>query len=744
VSGGSIVESRRALWIARLVGAAVCVLGLLFGACGARTELLIGGLEGVAGAPPGWDVDVFRQRAVTKVDLLLTIDNSISMADKQALLAQAVPLLVQRLITAGSSLEPVSDVHVGVITSSLGSHGANGERDVCASADADDHAHLLGQLRGLPGTWRDEGFLAWDPHGEQRPPGDADAGVFSDKLRRQVQAAGEHGCGYEATLEAWYRFLIDPAPPARIVLQGNNAVAQGVDQAILEQRAAFLRSDSLVAIIVLSDENDCSLRDDGMAWLVSRTVPMFRSTSACAKNSNDKCCQSCAGTRTAGCPDPMKDAECSKGALDVAEDDLNLRCWQQKRRFGVDFMYPIQRYVEALQSRTVTARDGKSVANPLFAAPAGALARDRSLVYLAGIVGVPWQDIADDASLTGNGLRYLTAAELVERGRWPVILGDPEASPPLPPTDPFMLETPLERTELPVPQSNPIVPEQHLIAASSSNPQANNINGHEQRNIGQRDLQYACTFPLDQPRVCDQAALEADEGCDCYEDDRQYNRPVCQPPSGGPLDIVQYYGRAYPAVRHLQLLEQVGDSGIVASICPKLFDKSASDYGYNPAVEALNSRIADSVFRRCLREPLPVDVDGRVPCEVVQAFPKTSGACACEALGMTAIADPTLSKAVQGRLQQLGQCSSTDPSCKDLCRCQLPQLSGPELATCQNDASHLELSGFCYLDAEEGEPNVGRPELLTDCPVGEHRDLRLLGGAPSDRAISLLACPTQP
>ncbi|MES1183019.1 MAG: hypothetical protein ABUL60_04340, partial [Myxococcales bacterium] len=200
--------------IARLVGAAVCVLALLFGACGARTELLIGGTGGESGDQSGWDVDVFRQRAVTKVDLLLTIDNSISMADKQALLAQAVPLLVQRLITAGSSLEPVSDVHVGVITSSLGSHGANGQRDVCVSADADDHAHLLGQLRGLPGTWRDEGFLAWDPHGEQRPPGDADAGVFSDKLRRQVQAAGEHGCGYEATLEAWYRFLIDPEPPA--------------------------------------------------------------------------------------------------------------------------------------------------------------------------------------------------------------------------------------------------------------------------------------------------------------------------------------------------------------------------------------------------------------------------------------------------------------------------------------------------------------------------------------------------
>jgi hypothetical protein len=438
----------------------------------------------------------------------------------------------------------------------------------------------------------------------------------------------------------------------------------------------------------------------------------------------------------------MKDPECAKGPLTMPEDDLNLRCWQQKRRFGVDFMYPIERYSEGLQARLVTTKSGKSVANPLFAAPAGALARDRSLVYLAGIVGVPWQDIADDESLTGTGLRYLTASELVERGRWQVILGDPTASPPIPPLDPFMLETPSDRTELPVPQANPIVPEQQLVTASSSNPQANRINGHEQRNLEQRDLQYACTFPLDQPRVCDQAALAADEGCDCYSDDQPYNRPVCQPPNGGPLDIVQYYGRAYPGLRHLQVLEQVGDSGIVASICPKVLDKTSNDYGYSPAVEALNSRIADSVFRRCLRGPLPVDVDGRVPCEVVQAFPKPSTGCACGELGMTPISDLSLSKAVQARLQKLGQCSSTDPACQGLCRCQLPQLSGPELAVCQNDASHLELAGFCYLNAEAGEPNVGRPELVSDCPAGEHRDLRLLGGAPSDRAISLVACPT--
>src|SRR5258706_14377612 len=43
--------------------------------------------------------DEIRQTAVDKIDMLFMIENSISMADKQAILADAVPLLMQRLIT---------------------------------------------------------------------------------------------------------------------------------------------------------------------------------------------------------------------------------------------------------------------------------------------------------------------------------------------------------------------------------------------------------------------------------------------------------------------------------------------------------------------------------------------------------------------------------------------------------------------------------------------------------------------
>lgn len=728
--------------VARWVWAAL-LLGAFLAACGARSGLEVwGGAPGAGGQPPAWTVEAFRQTAITKVDLLLTLDNSISMADKQALLAEAVPLLVQRLITAGSAVDPVSDVHVGVITSSLGSHGASDPKDVCVDTEDDDHAHLLGKLRSLPGTWRDEGFLAWDLRREQTPPGDQDPDVFADKLRQHVRSAGEHGCGYEATLESWYRFLIDPEPPASVVVTNGTAAPQGVDQEILLQRAAFLRPDSLVAIIMLSDENDCSLRDEGQSWLVAHTQRMFRSTSACAKDPNQKCCFSCGSAPPAGCTSPAKDVECSKGLLENTEDDLNLRCWQQKRRFGFDFMYPTRRYSDALRSATVTSASGKTAQNPLFAAPEGFLARDPSLIYLAGIVGVPWQDIADEPSLSGSGLRYLTAAELSARERWDVILGDPEASPPVLPSDPFMVEATTDRTDLPIPQSNPIVASERLVSGRSTDPRANAINGHEQIDLSHSDLQYACTFPLDVQRRCDQAAFDADQGCDCFAEDLVYNRSLCQPPEGGLPDIVQRSAKAYPGLRHLQVLKEVGDAAIVASICPKVLDKSDEDYGYNPAVKALIDRVTNSVVRRCLSHGLPLDEQGRVPCEVVQAFPKAGGGCNCAALGLAELADPTLVDAVQDELVSLGQCGNADPKCTGLCRCQLPQFEGVQLVDCQNSFEISNVSGFCYISAAPGEPFVGNVGFVKDCPADRRRDLRLLGGAPKAQLFTLLACPT--
>jgi hypothetical protein len=744
-------------------------------------------------------VDEIRQTAVDKIDLLFMIDNSISMADKQAILADAVPLLVQRLITpicvracaaadncneaqqkdgiptmgnadangqcaqGSPEFNPIKDIHVGVITSSLGSHGAAGSKDVCVSNEDNDHAHLLGSIRpnNMPPLqpYDTNGFLKWDTTkpAKYTPAGESSGMAFTTKFTDMVKSSGEHGCGYEASLEAWYRFLIDPEPPGTVAVPAgaSQAVVQDVDATVLAQRAAFLRPDSLVAIVMLTDENDCSIVDEGYGWLIARAAPMYRSTSQCAANPNDKCCQSCAETTAnSGCPAISSDAECAKGNnLSAADDDLNLRCWQQKRRFGFELLYPTTRYSEGLRNSLVPQRSTNTlVGNPLFAASDGKTPRDKGLVFLAGIVGVPWQDIADADSLTGAGLRYLTAAQLESEGRWAMILGSNNVGtndPPVPPTDPLMIEQPDPRTGM-----NPVTMTA-LAPATSTDPRANPINGHEQVNMGNHDLQYACIFPLGTPVMCDQAAFDADLGCDCFTEDLVYNRPLCQPPGGGAATIQQNFAKAYPGTRHLQVLKEFKDNSVVASICPKISAdnmKDNADYGYNPAVKAIIDRLKEALKGKCLPRPLvpnnteePKDglEPGQVPCKVIEAvLPQNGAACSCPTDTNRADTTPVLRDAVLNKLKQGQSCGTTAglTPCENFCTCELKQLSGGQLDMCQNDASPPSVPGYCYINNAPNEPHVGNPELVKDCSADSKRLLRFVGDTPAPGAIALVAC----
>lgn len=785
-------QSKRSAWTllrAGLAGLAVTVGG---------AALTAGCLDRpVAPAVPKTSniyVDEIRQTAVDKIDLLFMIDNSISMSDKQAILADAVPLLVQRLVTpicvrscapadncspaqekdgiptsgnadamgkcaSGSpEFNPIKDIHVGVITSSLGSHGAAGAKDVCVQTEDNDHAHLLGSVRPGLTTYENQGFLKWDTTKtnppKYAPPGDSDPAAFSMKFTEMVRSSGENGCGYEASLEAWYRFLIDPEPPGTVAVPagGSLAVVQDQDATVLAQRAAFLRPDSLVAIVMLSDENDCSIQDEGYGWLIARASPMYRSTSQCATNSNDACCQSCAETTpNKGCPAISADVECAKGnTLAAGDDDLNLRCWQQKRRFGFELLYPTKRYSDGLRDSLIYNRAGQLVGNPLFAASNGKTPRDKGLVFLAGIVGVPWQDIADQDSLTGAGLRYLTEAELEAQGRWDVILGTSNVGTndaPIPPTDPLMIEQPQERTG-----TNPITMDA-LVPSTSTNPRANPINGHEQANMGNRDLQYACIFPLGTPITCDQAAFDLDKGCDCYAEDLVYNRPLCQPPGGGAASITQSFAKAYPGTRHLQVMKEFKDNSIVASICPKIVDdKTKADYGYNPAVKAIIDRLKEALKGKCLPRPLApntadIVVDdlepGQVPCKVIEAvLPQNGGACSCATNPNRVDTTPVLRDAVLNKLRQGDSCGDKpgQTKCAEYCTCELLQLTGGELGMCQNDVSPPSVAGYCYINAAPNEPNVGNAALVNDCSADAKRLLRFVGDTPAPGAIALVAC----
>jgi hypothetical protein len=166
-------------------------------------------------------------------------------------------------------------------------------------------------------TYQNKGFLAWDPKGKLNPPGEANIGDLNGQpglvptLSDLVTGTGQIGCGYEAQLEAWYRFLVDPNPYDHIELDDKGrANPVGTDNVLLQQRVDFMRPDSLLAIIMLTDENDCSTKEYGQFYYMAQTrqpgnpkAPFFlpNSRSECDTNPNDKCCKSC-GQSDPSCP----------------------------------------------------------------------------------------------------------------------------------------------------------------------------------------------------------------------------------------------------------------------------------------------------------------------------------------------------------------------------------------------------------------------------------------------------------
>jgi hypothetical protein len=555
-----------------------------------------------------------------KIDLLFTIDNSSSMADKQQIVAQLGPDLVSRLMSpacidsqthlwvsdsgpcpSGSEPEmaPVKDIHIGIISSSLGGHGAALCLPTEANKQGADMAHLLS--RGLPAAPAG-GFLAWD--GGTSMTREALTATFE----MLMTGVGENGCGYEAQLESVYRFLVDPEPYATIALDASsNAVPTDIDQTILVQRADFLRPDSLVVVIAVSDEDDCSLNDGGQNWTVlepprSGMSLLKGGTQQCAQNPNDACCQSCSQPQRSGCPDISVDPNCLAGFLTAATDPQNLRCFDQKRKYGYDFLYPVARYIDAAKGKDVPNRAGTLVRNPLFSdlsvacknGQVCAPPRDPTLVFWAGIVGVPWQDIARDPADLTRGLK--TGRELLDTGVWPIIVGDPSASPPVPPTDPLMIQSVAPRSAITT--GNPLG-SAALPQSPASGPRANPINGHEWEpqfdTPPNADLQYACVFSLPASRQC----TPANTACDCNGTPGTRFNPLCQDETTGAYSTWQARAKGYPGTRQLRVIQGLGDQGIAASICPKTLDPAKTndrDYGYRPTVQTLIEG-----FKRALR-----------------------------------------------------------------------------------------------------------------------------------------------
>ena len=188
---------------------------------------------------------------VDEVDLLFMVDNSGSMSQEQASLAMQLPRLVRILATGDLDQDgtmdfpPVRSLHVGVVSSDMGTGGH--VLDTCADPiDGDDGILLTRGRTDLSGcTMNYPRFLEFD----------STAGTDPDQLARDfacVAQLGTGGCGFEQQLEA--------------VLKAVTVHADGAN-------AGFLREGSLLGIIVLTDEEDCSLADAELANRDSAIYP---------------------------------------------------------------------------------------------------------------------------------------------------------------------------------------------------------------------------------------------------------------------------------------------------------------------------------------------------------------------------------------------------------------------------------------------------------------------------------------
>lgn len=622
-----------------------------------------------------------KLQAVDKIDLLLAIDNSASMKDKQEFLAKAVPRLVERLVTPncvtnegkvvgpaqtderGEGLcpaesrpefKPITDIHVGIVSSSLGNFGADsfddGKGVVCKQPHADDHAQLIG--RGLDADDKaievqreNANFLAWFPSveknaGKPKPAAGYDKiGALSESFASLVRGTDDQGCGLEAQLESMYQFLIAPQPWDHIEVDPGSGKAKyvGINTNVLRQRHDFLRPGSLVAVIMLTDEDDSSVDPLSVSgtghYFMNQNFPQnpaigtvrergtaARGTAICATDPASPDCTSCA---FGGCPP-------DETYYLPEDDDLNVRFFDMKRRFGVDPQYPLERYVRGLTQAAIPSRDAEhggaeaydqydvtaaDCTNPLFHGAElplgtesmeqlcklrGGEPRDRSLVFFALVGGVPNE-------LIGADRRDPKTNELTADA-WTALLG----------SDPGKFQ---DRAE----DGKDLRMVQSTAPRGDRRSSGEDVIGNDELNVtfrdydtGKSDLQYACTFPLARP-------LPADESIDCNGTaNAPRNAPLCAP--GAPTtEREQIRAKAYPTIREARLVRELRSQGILGSLCPKETksdDEASATYGYNPVVNEIVDRLRNAITAACLPHKLERDANGKIPCLMLEVMPE--------------------------------------------------------------------------------------------------------------------------
>ena len=211
------------------------------------------------------DVTILLGRPAPQIDILFLIDNSPTMASKQAVLAQNFPKMIQVLqnLPASSGGVGLPDVHIGVVSSDMGAGsepaGSNwrylGDRGLLWGNDSNNP---IASVAGPPnngcglnaGARWIEDIESPDGIGRQKNY----TGNLADVFSCLASAVGVSGSSFPHQLQA-LRVALNP--------QQVNCDAQGENCTDINmENIGFLRDKAYLAIIIITDEDDCSASPD--------------------------------------------------------------------------------------------------------------------------------------------------------------------------------------------------------------------------------------------------------------------------------------------------------------------------------------------------------------------------------------------------------------------------------------------------------------------------------------------------
>ena len=167
-----------------------------------------------------------------QLDLIFMVDNSASMKPIQTKLAAQLPTFMQVL---GAIPGGLPDLHVAVISSSLGA-GAFGDVPGCAPGVPGDDGGKFQHKSGC-------GLNAGENYIKAAPGANNFTGNLSDVFSCIAQL-GDGGCGFEHQFESMRAALSKSGSPSD------------------PDNGGFFRQDAFLGIVMLTNEDDCSVPGD--------------------------------------------------------------------------------------------------------------------------------------------------------------------------------------------------------------------------------------------------------------------------------------------------------------------------------------------------------------------------------------------------------------------------------------------------------------------------------------------------